>query len=235
MKNFNTNTENNDTWLTPPSIITSLGEFDLDPCSPINRPWPTAKEHYTVEDDGLLMPWNGRVWLNPPYGDQLGVWLQKGALHKNVTALIFARTETKAFQNFVFPHADSFLFISGRIKFHRIDGSVGNTANAPSILVAYDEYNSEKLFESGIKGHHIYNGNNIFIFGVSYNENKPWKIIVEDALYELKKDSKLEEIYSFVESKAPTRIKKNPNYKAKIRQVLQNYFERVDKGIYKLN
>ena len=50
MKNFNTNTENNDTWLTPPSIITSLGEFDLDPCSPINRPWPTAKEHYTIED-----------------------------------------------------------------------------------------------------------------------------------------------------------------------------------------
>ena len=36
MKNFNTNTDNNNTWLTPPSIITSLGEFDLDPCNPIN-------------------------------------------------------------------------------------------------------------------------------------------------------------------------------------------------------
>lgn len=24
-----------DTWLTPPDIIKSLGEFDLDPCSPV--------------------------------------------------------------------------------------------------------------------------------------------------------------------------------------------------------
>jgi hypothetical protein len=47
-KNFNTNTENNDTWLTPPTIIQSLGEFDLDPCSPINRPWNTAKNHYNT-------------------------------------------------------------------------------------------------------------------------------------------------------------------------------------------
>jgi hypothetical protein len=37
-----------DEWLTPPEIIKSLGEFDLDPCSPINRPWDTAKNHYTI-------------------------------------------------------------------------------------------------------------------------------------------------------------------------------------------
>ena len=231
-KNFNTNTENNDTWLTPPTIIQSLGEFDLDPCSPINRPWNTAKNHFTINDDGLLMLWDGRVWLNPPYGDELGRWLEKAAMHKNVTALIFARTETKAFQKFVFPYADSFLFLAGRIKFHKIDGSVGNSANAPSILVAYDEYNSEKLFESGIKGHHIYNGNNIFIFGISYNENKSWKIIVDDALIELNGTSKLEDIYNFVEKKAPSRIKKNVNYKAKIRQILQTYFNKIERGVY---
>ena len=33
-KNFNSNTDNNDEWLTPPYIIKELGEFDLDPCSP---------------------------------------------------------------------------------------------------------------------------------------------------------------------------------------------------------
>jgi len=37
-QNFNTNTENKDEWLTPPYIIKALGEFDLDPCAPINRP-----------------------------------------------------------------------------------------------------------------------------------------------------------------------------------------------------
>ena len=46
-KDFNTNTKNNDEWLTPPDIIKALGEFDLDPSSPINRPWETAKKHYT--------------------------------------------------------------------------------------------------------------------------------------------------------------------------------------------
>lgn len=55
-----------DEWLTPPSIIRSLGAFDMDPCSPLNRPWDTAENHYTIEDDGLSKPWTGRVWCNPP-------------------------------------------------------------------------------------------------------------------------------------------------------------------------
>ncbi len=41
-----------DEWLTPPEIVRSLGTFDLDPCSPINRPGPTAKRHLTIDDDG---------------------------------------------------------------------------------------------------------------------------------------------------------------------------------------
>ena len=39
-------------WLTPPDLLSQLPEFDLDPCSPVRRPWPTAKNHYTIEDDG---------------------------------------------------------------------------------------------------------------------------------------------------------------------------------------
>lgn len=27
-----------DEWLTPPHILRALGDFDLDPCSPVNRP-----------------------------------------------------------------------------------------------------------------------------------------------------------------------------------------------------
>ena len=41
--NFNTNTKNNGEWLTPPYVLDALGEFDLDPCSPVVRPWDTAK------------------------------------------------------------------------------------------------------------------------------------------------------------------------------------------------
>ena len=88
-------------WLTPPELIKSLGEFDLDPCSPINRPWPIAKEHYTISDNGLVKPWIGRVWCNPPYGPETGKWMARCMAHKNCTALIFARTETRQFFEYV--------------------------------------------------------------------------------------------------------------------------------------
>lgn len=45
-----------DEWLTPPEIIRKLGPFDLDPCSPVKRPWETAKNHYTEENNGLSLP-----------------------------------------------------------------------------------------------------------------------------------------------------------------------------------
>lgn len=35
-------------WLTPRNIVDALGPFDLDPCAPIVRPWPTAVQHYTA-------------------------------------------------------------------------------------------------------------------------------------------------------------------------------------------
>lgn len=34
-----------DEWLTPPGIVSALGEFDLDPCSPVDRPWPISHQH----------------------------------------------------------------------------------------------------------------------------------------------------------------------------------------------
>jgi hypothetical protein len=58
-------------WLTPPCLLRRLGPFDLDPCSPVNRPWDTARHHYTIEDDGLQQPWFGRVFCNPPYDTAL--------------------------------------------------------------------------------------------------------------------------------------------------------------------
>lgn len=68
--NFNTNTKNHDEYLTPPTIIESLGVFDLDPCAPSDerRPWDTALVHFSEEDDGFPKEWEGRVWCNPPYG-----------------------------------------------------------------------------------------------------------------------------------------------------------------------
>ena len=152
---FNTNTKNNDEWLTPPSIIKALGEFDLDPCSPINRPWDTAKKHYSVLDDGFKQEWEGRVWCNPPYGRDTFKWIDKLANHGNGIALIFARTETIGFHEQVWARASSIFFFKGRLKFHYVDGTQGGSANAPSCLVAFGSNNVIALDEAGFNGVHI--------------------------------------------------------------------------------
>ena len=118
MKNFNTNTANNDEWLTPPDILRAVGPFDLDPCAPAVRPWPMAARHYSRPDDGLSLPWIGRVWLNPPYGKETFKWLERLADHRNGLALIFARTETRGFHDQVWTRADAVFFFRGRLAFH---------------------------------------------------------------------------------------------------------------------
>lgn len=142
-----------DEWLTPRWIIDRLGPFALDPCAPINRPWPTAARHLTIEDDGLSQSWTGRVWLNPPYGRETGKWLEKLADHGMGTALIFARTETDMFFRCVWERAHSILFLRGRLHFHHVDGTRAKAnAGAPSCLVSYSENDTESLACSGIHG-----------------------------------------------------------------------------------
>ena len=139
-------------WLTPPSIIRACGPFDLDPCSPMPRPWDTAKQHYTLADNGLTKPWFGRVWLNPPYGNQTDKWMQMLAQHGNGIALIFARTETGSFFPWVWDYAAAILFIKGRLRFWTKEGREGGTAGAPSVLIAYGKENVMSLEKCGLPG-----------------------------------------------------------------------------------
>lgn len=140
-----------DEWLTPPEILQELGPFDLDPCAPIKRPWPTAAEHYTIEDNGLAQPWHGRVWCNPPYGLEAARWLDRLARHGNGIALIFARTETRMFFEHVWRRADAVLFIEGRLHFHHVDGRrAAANSGAPSCLIAYGDENALRLKDCGL-------------------------------------------------------------------------------------
>lgn len=60
-------------WYTSAKYIEAarsvMGEIDLDPAS-CNVADQTVKAtaYYTKEQNGLALPWYGRVWLNPPYG-----------------------------------------------------------------------------------------------------------------------------------------------------------------------
>jgi hypothetical protein len=62
-------------WYTPIKYIESvrriLGDIDLDPasCEQANET-VGAKEFYGLPDDGLHYAWRGRVFMNPPWGDE---------------------------------------------------------------------------------------------------------------------------------------------------------------------
>jgi hypothetical protein len=141
----------NDEWLTPPEILGALGEFDLDPCAPMIRPWDTAKKHYTKKDDGLTQPWMGRVWVNPPFGREAAKWLNKLRDYGNGIALIPARTETEMFYDCVWGKASAILFIKGRPHFHYASGKRAEfNSGAPICLVAYGQWNAVVLLSSDL-------------------------------------------------------------------------------------
>jgi len=120
-------------------LIDLLGPFNLDPCTDAKRPFNTANRHFTIKDNGLIMPWGtGRVWCNPPY-DNIGPWLKRCEQHMNAIALIFNRTETDFFNTHVWYGAYAVNFLPQRIKFIDAKGKVGKGGpGAGSVLIAYN-------------------------------------------------------------------------------------------------
>lgn len=140
-----------DEWLTPPELLRALGEFDLDPCAPIMRPWDTAREHYNVNDDGLAQKWSGRVWCNPPFGRHAVNWLVRLAHHGNGIGLVPARTETAMFFSCVWGVADAVCFVRGRPHFHHPSGErAAFNSGAPICLIAYGQENAAALRASDL-------------------------------------------------------------------------------------
>lgn len=142
------NSKTTDSWITPKFIIDRLGPFDLDPCACDPQPWKTATRMVTESEDGLLLQWSGFVWCNPPYGRLLGVWLERMSVHNNGIALVFARTDTRAFHKHVWPHASVFLFLSGRITFCTPSGNsapMGHNSGGPSVLIGYGKEGRKRL------------------------------------------------------------------------------------------
>ncbi|MHB0965324.1 MAG: DNA N-6-adenine-methyltransferase [Bellilinea sp.] len=146
-------------WYTPPWVFQRLGlEFDLDPCQPPDGiAWIPAKQRYSLHDDGLIQPWNGRVWLNPPYGKHTPAWLERMHRHRNGVALVFARTDCAWFHDFIVK-ADAILFLRGRIKF--VDGlgiTGGSGAGSGSMLVAWGRENVNALTAMCDLGYLVHN------------------------------------------------------------------------------
>ena len=142
-----------DEWLTPPYLVRALGHFDLDPCAPMNAPWQLADHCYTIANDGIRQPWFNRVFCNPPYDQKpMAAFVRRCIDHRNATLLTFARTDTRLFQELIFPNATAILFLKGRLRFYHVDGRQADCAGAPSCLIAFDNYNAAMLAQSGLEG-----------------------------------------------------------------------------------
>ncbi|MET4720715.1 hypothetical protein ABIF63_004821 [Bradyrhizobium japonicum] len=218
-----------DVWLTPPWLLELLGgwqSFDLDPCASIDQPWPTARQHYTVRENGLLLPWFGNVWCNAPYSRALlKQFMARMAEHDHGIALIFARTETTTFFRHVWDHASAVLFWRGRLDFLKPDGTPvqrddGKPANsgAPSVLCAYGDRAAEILAGIGPeRGQFVPLRLPRSVVALALTPT--WREAIAAWLRRQRGPVALADIYRAFAGHPKTAG--NPNYQAKIRQVLQ--------------
>ena len=107
-------------WETPQELFDQLDSyfhFDLDVCAlPENA---KCERYFTPEMDGLSQTWTGTCWMNPPYGREIGAWLEKAYVSSRkgatVVCLIPSKTDTKWWHEFV--TKGEIGFIRGRLHF----------------------------------------------------------------------------------------------------------------------
>lgn len=80
-----------DYWETPKALFDELNNkyhFTLDPCSTNEN--AKCKKHYTKETNGLLQSWNNEVvFMNPPYGKEISLWVRKAYLESSGGGLYY--------------------------------------------------------------------------------------------------------------------------------------------------
>lgn len=130
-------------WATPAAFFAALHAefgFTLDACAtPENA---KCERFYSKADNALAQDWTGVVFMNPPYGRQIGEWMHKAwvsaARGATVVCLVPSRTDTRWWHEYVEPRAWGAVtcevrFIKGRLKF----GGAKSGAPFPSAVIIY--------------------------------------------------------------------------------------------------
>jgi len=149
-------TSNSEEWGTPKILFDQLNElfqFDWDAAA---SDWNTkVPRFFSKDDDALMQDWYGTVmdargnqpgpnlpavWLNPPYGRNMGAWIRKAYEESqrgmDVIVLIFCRSCTRWWHETV-RNALSVTFLQGRVPFVRPDGSSKGAAPASSVILHF--------------------------------------------------------------------------------------------------
>lgn len=158
-----TNTGNPE-WMTPMIIINAakltMGSIDCDPASSDSAQNSIkAKQYYTKMMNGLIRPWKGNIWLNPPYhnsnqkqGPGINAFVDK-LLHEikknNVKQSIFlgqSKTDTKWFYK-LFQQADAIILTHGRIRFIDINHVKKNSPGYGNVFFYFGP-NTSKFYKN---------------------------------------------------------------------------------------
>ena len=126
-----------DMWATPQDFFDRLNaifRFNVDVCAlPDNA---KCERFFSPDVDGLQQDWQGVCWMNPPYGQEIGKWVEKAyrsakEAGATVVCLLPARVDTRWWHDFC--AKGEVHFVKGRLKF----GGAKNSAPFPNAVVVF--------------------------------------------------------------------------------------------------
>lgn len=128
---------NKQDWGTPRDFFDRLDrEFGFTLDAAANEHNAKCERYFTAEDNALQQRWTGTVWLNPPYGREVGEWVRKAYEESQqlatVVVLIPARTDTQYWHDYVMQAAEIRL-VKGRLRFEGAE----NSAPFPSAVIVF--------------------------------------------------------------------------------------------------
>lgn len=135
---------------TPKWIFDALNiTFDLDVASS-DSPYVVvpALNKYTIEDDALIQPWYGRIWMNPPFSG-VTPWVNKWLDHSNGMLLVPLSSNGK-WVNRLWESEAAVMFLPPNLAFvGGLDGKESKHRWRCSIM-AIGEENIQTLIDSKI-------------------------------------------------------------------------------------
>lgn len=145
----------NDRWSTPESVFGPLNDefdFDMDACA---EDWNRKCYRYlSPDDDALSHRWFGTVWMNPPYGREIELWIRKAFEESRrgatVVCLVPARTDTSWWHDYCVK--GEIRFVRGRIHFTDHSGKSGRPRFGSAVVIFRPEIHNQSV-QATAKGH----------------------------------------------------------------------------------